>query len=80
MTYQLTNGNTILRLSDNAWFPEDPANTDYQQYQAWVAAGNTPEPAPAPPAPPKPLTLTEKLAAAGITIEELKEALSTTQG
>ena len=29
---------------------------------------------PVPP-PPKPLTLTEKLAAAGITIEELKEAL-----
>tara|TARA_R100001082_G_C4252416_1_gene112014 strand:+ start:258 stop:455 length:198 start_codon:yes stop_codon:yes gene_type:complete len=23
--------------------PKDPANTDYQEYLEWVAAGNTPE-------------------------------------
>ena len=37
--------NVIKRLSDNAWIPFDPDNTDYQQYLAWLAEGNTPLPA-----------------------------------
>ena len=32
-------------MTDNAFIPLDPANTDYQEYLEWLAAGNTPEPA-----------------------------------
>jgi hypothetical protein len=72
MTYQLTTGDTILRLADNASIPPDPANTDYQAYLAWCEDGNTPEPAPEPEPIPE-LTTEQKLEAAGLTVAELRE-------
>jgi hypothetical protein len=36
---------SILRIADSVSIPFDPANTDYQQYLAWLAEGNTPLPA-----------------------------------
>ena len=38
----------IKRLSDNAFIPMDPANTDYAEYLKWLADGNEPLPADEP--------------------------------
>ena len=44
MTYKLLQDKkTVLRKADNAYIPFDEANTDYQEYLAWVAEGNTAE-------------------------------------
>ena len=37
--------NCIIRLSDGAAIPFDPANTDYQAYLKWLEEGNEPLPA-----------------------------------
>jgi hypothetical protein len=35
----------VKRLSDNAFIPFAPDNTDYQAYLKWLEEGNTPTPA-----------------------------------
>jgi hypothetical protein len=32
----------IIRTTDNACIPFDPANTDFIEYQKWLSEGNTP--------------------------------------
>jgi len=64
----------IIRISDSSCIPFDPANVDYQQYLKWLEEGNTPLP-PDPIPEPEPLTAQQKLEAAGLTVEELKDLL-----
>ena len=56
MTYKLKNktdgitgktseDNVIIRIADNAAIPKDEGNRHYREYLAWVAEGNTPDPA-----------------------------------
>jgi hypothetical protein len=42
---KFSKANCVVRISDGAVIPFDLANTDYQAYLAWIAEGNTPEPA-----------------------------------
>ena len=40
-----TEASCVLRTTDGACIPFDPANTDYQAYLKWLDEGNTPLPA-----------------------------------
>lgn len=66
---------TVLKREDTdgnvAWVPADPANRHYAEF---LASGVTAAPYVAPPAPPEP-TPAEKLAASGLTVDELKQLL-----
>jgi hypothetical protein len=39
---------SVIRTTDGACIPFDPANTDYQAYLKWVEAGGVPEAADEP--------------------------------
>ena len=45
-TYALLQDSYAVQRSDGACIPNDPTNTDWQAYQAWLADGNTAAEAP----------------------------------
>ena len=76
-TYAFANAEeTSLKREDEqgnvAFVPTDPRNRDYAEF---LASGAKAAPYVAPPEP-KPLTAEEKLANAGLTVEELKQLLA----
>jgi hypothetical protein len=48
MTYTINTSGGIVRDSDGSFIPQDPQNTDYAAYLAWVSLGNSPTPPPGP--------------------------------
>jgi hypothetical protein len=51
--YRLIDGfDGVLKVEGEIFIPADPGNRDWQDYQAWLAEGNEPDPPPANPTPP----------------------------
>jgi len=42
--FKQTQSNGVIRLSDNAFIPFDPQNSDYAEYLKWLSEGNQPLP------------------------------------
>lgn len=65
----------MIGRSDGASIPADAANADYRDYLAWVAAGNTAQPAdPAPLAYSEGLAIRERVRTTNATPAELYRA------
>lgn len=72
-----SDGTIIKAISPDGgivWIPASEDNTYYIDFLKWCEEGNEPEPYVAPPAPPEP-SPEEKLAASGLTVEDLKSLL-----
>jgi hypothetical protein len=58
MKYKLLKSG-VLDTENGKYIPNDNDNFDWRKYQAWLAEGNTPDPADTDPAPPKTYTAYE---------------------
>lgn len=72
--YRLRSGG-VIRTADGASIPDDLRNRDWRRYQAWLLAGNTPDPAdPLPVRIDADAEMDAQIAAA-TTVAQLKDAL-----
>ena len=76
MAYQLTDTDVIIRLADGVMIPPDERNTDYQQYLEWFNASKKNNPLPYVAPEPIEMSAEEKLASAGLSVDELKTLLN----
>jgi hypothetical protein len=68
--YQLTaTEDFVIRTRDGGWIPDEPANRDWQEYQAWLSnPGNTPDPCSA--LSPSPVTVLPQDLMAQLTTDD----------
>lgn len=83
--YKIINSDSIQRTADGAIIPVAAGNSDYARYLAWVAAGNSPQPADATPVPLAILTMRQArlaLLQAGLlsTVDAYIAAIPSTDG
>ena len=75
----ILNSEAVIRLSDRAFIRSGDDSPEYQQYHAWLAEGNTPEPADIPPIVIPTLTMRQaRLALLGAGLLDEVEATITT--
>jgi hypothetical protein len=61
--YKLLDGGGVKHVPSGRSIPDDPRNRHWQEYQNWLAAGNTPEPADPEPEPSQMPSDAERIAA-----------------
>jgi hypothetical protein len=61
--YQLLEGGGVYHRPTRRSIPDAPGNRHWEEYQNWLAAGNTPEPADPEPEPSQMPSDAERIAA-----------------